>query len=157
MTLNNELNLNSDICFTILGEPKGVVYIINYCGFNVKYLEYNHASIFNTVLCILCLTFWNTLHHIYNPNSSHNSQISNFSYCYISICTQVIFPSCKSPLCVRPRKKPTSTPTQISKFGIQNISASLKPFSDCIQWILKYFLARFHKFNVRLRTKTFSV
>ena len=57
MTLNNELNLNSDICFTILGEPKGVVYIINYCGFKVKYLEYNHASIFHTVLCILCLTF----------------------------------------------------------------------------------------------------
>jgi len=52
MTLNNELNLNSDICFTILGEPKGVVYIINYYGFKVKYFEYNHASIFNTVLCI---------------------------------------------------------------------------------------------------------
>ena len=82
MTLNNELNLNSDICFTILGEPKGVVYIINYCGFKVKYLEYNQASIFDTVLCKFvpgkCLTFFNTLYHIHNHDSNHNSQISLF-------------------------------------------------------------------------------
>ena len=50
MTLNNELNLNSDVCFTILGEPKGVVNIINYCGFKVKYFEYNLAIIKDTVL-----------------------------------------------------------------------------------------------------------
>ena len=53
MTLNNKLNLNSDICFTIrivLGEPKGVVNIINYCGFKVKYFEYNLAIIKDTAL-----------------------------------------------------------------------------------------------------------
>ena len=50
MTLNNELNLNSDVCFTILGEPKGVVNIIYYCGFKVKYFEYNLAIIKDTVL-----------------------------------------------------------------------------------------------------------
>ena len=50
MALNNELNLNSDICFTISGEPKGVVNIINYCGFKVKYFEYNLAIIKYTVL-----------------------------------------------------------------------------------------------------------